>query len=106
MADTIRARIAAAPKFLDDRLVPVDDLIASLMSDGPRPARRRVAFAELENELRRALKWRERLRGAKSIILAAAQDEIPRLRPVPADRFGSPPSRSEACAPPDPRTPP
>jgi cellulose synthase/poly-beta-1,6-N-acetylglucosamine synthase-like glycosyltransferase len=106
MADTIRARIATAPTLLDERLVPVDDLVARLLGARPAAPSRRVAFAELEVQMRRALAWRERLRGSAQVGLPLVQGKLPQARPVPADRSGSPRSRCASATPPDPRMPP
>jgi glycosyltransferase involved in cell wall biosynthesis len=53
MADTIRARIAHPPDWLDDRLEPVFDHLSRL-SGSPPPQRRSVAFAEVAAQIAQA----------------------------------------------------
>jgi glycosyltransferase involved in cell wall biosynthesis len=60
MADTIRARIAAPPVWLDDRLMPVADWVARLTGGARRPARR-ISFAALDGEMRLGMELLERL---------------------------------------------
>jgi hypothetical protein len=64
MADTIRARIANPPIWLDDRLTPVSDWVRRLEGAGPSLTPRRVAFAALDSEMRQAVAVRDALRRA------------------------------------------
>jgi hypothetical protein len=92
MAETIRARIARAPDWLDDRLEPVEDRICRLLQQGPvSEPMRRVRMADVLAQIAHAAAIRDRLRrGDRSVARPVAA--------APAARGSDQPPQSTGLA--------
>jgi hypothetical protein len=74
MADTIRARIAEPPRWLDERLEPLDDRLRRLIGEPETVAApmRRVSMDDVKDQIAQATALRDTLRQANSVTFPHA----------------------------------